>query len=75
MFDVPELLDVQVIPSEEVRIFPELPITTKILPYVTPFRVPENPDVLEIHEVPSEDVRMVQEIPTATKVIFPSVIP
>ena len=48
------------------RIFPELPIATIILPYLTPFRVPENPDVLEIHEVPSEEVRIVPLSPTAT---------
>ena len=36
-FDVPEVLDVQLVPSEEVRMVPDTPTATKVLfPKVTP---------------------------------------
>ena len=71
LFEVPEVLKVHVIPSEEVRIVPAPPTATKVLfPYVTPPRRFEVPEVLEVHEVPSEEVRTVPETPTTTKVLF-----
>ena len=71
-FDVPEVLEVQPVPSEEVRIVPELPIAIKVLFLKVTFpRRFEVPEVLEVHVVPSEEVRMVPDAPTTTKVLFP----
>ena len=52
-FDVPEVLEVHVIPSEEVRMVPESP-TTKKVPFaqVAPLREFVVPEVLEVQEVP-----------------------
>ena len=70
--DVPEVLEVHVVPSEEVRIVPVSPTVTKVpFPYVTPWRLPDVPEVLEVHVVPSEEERIVPEKPTDTKVLFP----
>ena len=53
---VPEVLDVHVIPSVEVRIVPEVPTVTKVLfPYVTSSRYSELPEVLDVHVIPSEE--------------------
>ena len=66
-FEVPEVLEVHVVPSEEVRMVPDAPTTTKVLfPYVTPLRFFVVPEVLEVHVVPSDEVRIVPLSPTAT---------
>ena len=66
-FDTPEVLSVQVIPSEEVRMVPESHTVTKVLfPYVTTYRASDVPEVLEVHVIPSDEVRMVPDSPTAT---------
>ena len=60
LFEVPEVLEVQVVPSEEVRMVPISPTVTNILfPKVPPGRTFEVPEVLEVQVVPSEEVRMV----------------
>ena len=65
--DVPEVLEVHVVPSIEVRIVPPLPIVTKVLfSKVTSKRSFDVPEVLSVQEVPSEEVRMVPFAPTAT---------
>ena len=67
LFEFPEVLEVQVIPSDEVRIVPEKPTTTKVLfPYATALRLFEVPEVCVVQVVPSEEVRMVPDQPTAT---------
>ena len=68
---VPEVLEVQVVPSEEVRMVPLLPTATKILfAYVPPGRLFEVPEVLLSQVVPSEEVRMVPLLPNATNKLF-----
>ena len=64
------------IPSDEVRIVPELellsPTTTNVLfSYVIPNRSSVVQEVLEVQVIPSDEVRMVPELPTATNVLFP----
>ena len=67
LFEVPEVLDVHEVPSEEVRIVPESPTATKVLfAKVTPYNHFEVPEVLDVHKVPSEDVRIIPESPTET---------
>ena len=63
-FDDAEVLEVQVIPSAEVRIVPEpellSPTTTNVLfSYVIPYRCSVVPEVLEVQVIPSDEVRMV----------------
>ena len=64
LFEVPEVLEVQVVASDEVRIVPspptELPptVTNVLFPYVPPRRSFEVPEVLLSQVVPSEEVRM-----------------
>ena len=71
-FDVPEVLSVQVVPSEEVRMVPFLPTTTKSpFPEVTPLRYTHVPEVLSVQVIPSGEVRMVPKKPTVTKSPFP----
>ena len=71
-FDVPEVLEVHVVPSGEVRMVPEEPTDTNVLfPYVTLKRGNDVPEVLSVHVVPSGEVRMVPKKPTVTKVPFP----
>ena len=71
-FDVPDVLEVQVIPSDEVRMVPELPTVTNVLfPMVILWRLFDVPEVLEVHVTPPEDVRMVPSLPTTTNVLFP----
>ena len=70
-FNVPEVLSVQVVPSEEVRMVPpKLTVTKSPFPKVTPLRYSDVPEVLSVQEVPSEEVRMVPQ-PTVTKSPFP----
>ena len=65
--DVPEVLEVQEIPSDEVRIVPDAPTAARILfPDVTPFNVFDVPEVMEVQEDPSDEVRIVPEAPTET---------
>ena len=65
---VPEVLDVHVIPSDEVRMVPDPPTATNLLfPKVTPFKVCDEPEVLEVQVVPLSEVQMVPELPTVTK--------
>ena len=67
LFEVPEVLEVQVVPSDEVRIVPEYPATTKVLlPYATALSFSVVPEVLEVHVVPSDEVRIFPLSPTAT---------
>ena len=70
---MPELLEVHEIPSDEVRMVPVCPTTTKALfPYMTPQSVFEMPEPLEVQVLPlSGEVSMVPFAPTATKVLFP----
>ena len=72
---VPEVLDVHVIPSDEVRMVPESPIVTKVLfPKVTSSSISEVPEVLDVHVIPSGEVRMVPApsslSPTAMNILF-----
>ena len=61
--DAPEVLDVQEVPSDEVRIVPDPPTVTKVLfPKVSPARLFFVLEVLLSQEVPSEEVRMVSRI-------------
>ena len=56
---VPEVLEVHVLASEEVRIGHGLPLTTvtiKLFPYAIPYRAPEIPELCEVHVVPLDDV-------------------
>ena len=70
--DIPEVLEVQVIPSEEVDMVPDSPPATNVLfPKVTPQKLFVIPEVLEVHVVPSGEVKMVPLLPTVTKVPFP----
>ena len=65
-FVVPEVLEVHVIPSGDVRMV-ELCTATKVLfPKVIPLRLFNVPEVLEIHEFAVEEVRIVPEEPTIT---------
>ena len=69
---VPEVLEVHVVPSEEVRTVPRPPTVTKVpFPYATLYRVSVVPEVLSVQVVPSEEVRMIPETPTITNVPFP----
>ena len=67
LFEVPEVLEVQVVPSDEVRIVPEKPTTTMVLfPYATALRLFEVPEVCVVQVVPSDEVSKVPAAPTAT---------
>ena len=67
LFEVPEVLEVQVVPSDEVRIVPEKPTTTKVLfPYATALRLFEVPEVCAVQFAPSDEVSKVPSAPTAT---------
>ena len=66
-YDVPEVLEVHVVPSDEVRMVPELPTVRKVLfPQEIPLSSFGVPEVLEIHEFAVEEVRIVPEEPTIT---------
>ena len=67
LLDVPEVLEVHVVPSEEVRMVPDLPTTTKVLlSYATALSFSVVPEVLLYHEIPSDEVTIVPVSPTAT---------
>ena len=60
LFDVPEVLEVQVIASDEVSMVPISPTVTNILfPQVPTGRTYDVPEVLLSQVVPSDEVRMV----------------
>ena len=66
-FDVPEVLEVHVVPSGDVRMVPDLPTVTKVpFPEVTPLRYIHVPEVLSVQVIPSGEVRMVPDLPTLT---------
>ena len=70
-FEVPDVLEVQEIPSEEVRIVPELPTTKKVFfAKTTEFKVLVVFEVLPIQLIPSEEVRIVPDEPTAKNLIL-----
>ena len=70
-FEVPEVLEIHMVVSDEVRMVPLSPTVTKVLfAYLTFQRLFDVPEVLEIQVVASEEVRMVPELPTVTKVLF-----
>ena len=72
MFDVPEVLEVHVTPSGEVKMVPFQPTVTKVLfPWVTPKSCCDVPEVLSVQEVTSVEVRMVPLSPTVTESPFP----
>ena len=70
-FDVPEVFEVQVAPSEDVSMFPESP-TAKKIPFskATARRTFEVPEVIEVQEIASDEVlilpRLEDVIPTCT---------
>jgi hypothetical protein len=69
LLDVPDVLEIQLTPSTEVRIVPFLPTAMKMLfPYVTPWRSFDVAVVLEVHVIPlSKEVLIVPPPPTTTK--------
>ena len=72
MTDVPEVLLFHEIPSEEVRMVPEVPTTTNVLlANATPQRLFDVPEVLDVQDAPSDEVRIVPELPTVINVLFP----
>ena len=66
--EVPDVLELQEVPSVEVKMVPLSPTDTKSpFPYVTLLRLFVVPEVLEVQVVPlSDEVSMVPELPTAT---------
>ena len=74
VFVVPEVLSSHVVPSEEVRIVPEVPTTTNVLfANATPQRSFDVPEVLDVQVIPSLEVRIDPESPTVINVLFPYV--
>ena len=70
----PESLRVQVIPSEEVRMYgPQLlsglpPTVTNVsFPYVIPYKLFDVTVVLSVHFVPYDEVKIDPDVPTETK--------
>ena len=74
---VPEVLEVHVIPSDEVRIVPELPtVINSSFPWMTLLKFSVVPEELFSQFLPlSVDLIMVPLSPTDTKVLFPKVTP
>ena len=71
-FDVPEVLEVHVVPLSEVRMVPDAPTETNLLfAKMTPSRTSAVPEVLSVQLVPSVELRMVPESPTVTYLLFP----
>ena len=71
LLPVPEVLEVHVVASDEVRMVPLSPTVTKVLfAYLTFQRLFDVPEVLEVQVVASEEVSMVPELPTVTKILF-----
>ena len=67
IFECPEVLEVQDIPSVEVRMVPYVPVATNVLfAWVIAFKLRVTPEVLEVHVVPSGEERMVPSVPTPT---------
>ena len=65
--EVPEVLEVQVVPSVDVRIVPEKPTTTPIVLglMAKALRLFVVPEVCAVQHVPSAEVSKVPEAPTA----------
>ena len=60
LIDVPDVLEIQFIPSEEVRIVPEIPtVINELFPKVIPLSWFVTPDVLDIHDDASSEVKIV----------------
>ena len=71
MYKNPEFLEIQLIPSVEVRTVPELPTDTKSpFPWEIPQRILDVPEFLVTHEIPSAELRIVPLSPTVTKLLF-----
>ena len=67
LFVVPEVLEVHVTPSEEVRMVPEAPTATKrLFPKVALFNSSVVPEVCVFHVVAVEEVRIAPELPKVT---------
>ena len=65
--EVPEVLEVQVLPSVVVRIVPEKPTTTPVsFPRANDLRLFDVPEVCEVQVIASREVSRVPEAPTAT---------
>ncbi len=74
--DVPEVLEVQVVPSEEVRIVPLSPTATKVLfAWRILLRRNDSPDDFVVHVVPFDEVTMVPYRPTVMKNIVSVINP
>jgi len=70
--DVPEILEVQVVESDDVRMVPDLPTATKgLFPQVIPLSLFDVPEVLEVQVIASDEVSMVPISPTVTNILFP----
>ena len=71
LFDVPEVLLSQEIPSDEVRMFPVFQTATKVLfAKVIPYKMFNVPVVLLSQEVPSDEVMIFPLYPPATNLLF-----
>ena len=71
MFDVPEVLEVQVVASVEVRMVPLSPTVTKVMfSKMTILRLFDVPEVLEAQVIASGEVSRVPEAPTARNESF-----
>ena len=69
-------MEVHEVPSDEVRIVPESPTTTKVLfPNPTALSSFEDLEFLVVQEAPSEDVNMAPALPYAIKVLFTNPTP
>ena len=72
LYEVPDVLEVHELPSEEVIMVPESPTPTKTLfPYVTSLRLFEVPGVLEVQLAPLSDEVLMSLPPIPTKLLFP----
>jgi hypothetical protein len=68
---IPDVLDVHVIASGEVKIFPECPtITHNPAPYATPRITVAKPVVRAVQVVPFDEVEHLELAPTATQSEF-----
>ena len=75
LYDIPEVLEVQVVPSNEVEMVEKPTVTNVLFPYVTPLCVSvllvplslKMSEVFEVQVVPLVEVRIVPDVPTAIK--------
>ena len=69
--NIPEVLSVQEIPSEEVRMVPFQPTVTKSpFPEVTPIRYKDVTEDLLVHAIQSEEESIFPDLPTVTKALL-----